>query len=168
MDISKTCAIFACPPSCFPWDCDEKNEECATMKMRLLNAITSLRTEGVSKFNVVLDSGFGLYAAEMIAGLRAMDPKIELDLYLPFEDSAADWTSTLRDRFFSVREHAAVIATIGRRDDMDHEFMTYLSAFELAGSVIAVIDRESPQGVHALNASTAASYMHKDVIRLER
>ena len=46
--------------------------------------------------------------------------------------------------------------------------MTYLSAFELAGSVLAVIERDHPQGVHALNASTAATYMKKDVIRLER
>ena len=168
MDITKTCAVFACPPVCFPWDCDEENEGCAAMKLELLNAITSLLTEGVKKFSAVLDSGFGLYAAEMIVGLREMDPGIEMDLYIPYEEQAAKWTPELRDRYYAVHEHANVVATIGRAEDVDYEFRTYLSAFELAGSVIAVIEREHPQGVHALNASTAACYMKKDVIRLER
>ena len=168
MDITKTCAVFACPPICFPWGYDEEDEGCAAMKPELLNAITSLLTEGVTRFNVVLDPGFGLYAAEMIVGLQEMDPSIEMDLYVPYEEQAAKWTPELRDRYYAVHEHAHVVATIGRRDDVDREFLTYLSSFELAGSVIAVIERESPRGVHALNASTAACYMKKDVIRLER
>ena len=168
MDISKTCAVFACPPICFPWGYDEEDESCAAMKLQLLNAITTLRTEGVEKCNVVLDSGFGLYAAEMIIGLQEIDPGIEMDLYIPFEEQANKWSPELRERYFAVHEHAKVVATIGRREDTDREFRTYLSAFELAGAVIAVIERDDPRGVHALNASTAASYMKKDVIRLER
>jgi uncharacterized phage-like protein YoqJ len=168
MDISKTCAIFACPPICFPWGYDEEDEGCAAMKLQLLNAITTLRTEGIERFNVVLDPGFGLYAAEMIIGLQEMDPSIEMDLYIPFEEQASKWSPELRERYFTLQEHASVVATIGRREDADHEFRTYLSAFELAGAVIAVIERDAPRGVHALNASTAASYMKKDVIRLER
>ena len=168
MDISKTCAVFACPPICFPWGYDEEDESCTAMKLQLLNAITTLRTEGVEKFNVVLDSGFGLFAAEMIIGLQEIDPGIEMDLYIPFEEQANKWSPELRERYFAVHEHAKVVATIGRREDTDREFRTFLSAFELAGAVIAVIERDAPRGVHALNASTAASYMRKDVIRLER
>ncbi len=168
MDISKTCAVFACPPICFPWGYDEEDESCTAMKLQLLNAITTLRTEGVEKFNVVLDSGFGLFAAEMIIGLQEIDPGIEMDLYIPFEEQANKWSPELRERYFAVHEHAKVVATIGRREDTDREFRTFLSAFELAGAVIAVIERDAPRGVHALNASTAASYMKKDVIRLER
>ena len=168
MDISKTCAVFACPPICFPWGYDEEDESCTAMKLQLLNAITTLRTEGVEKFSVVLDSGFGLYAAEMIIGLQEIDPGIEMDLYIPFEEQANKWSPELRERYFAVHEHAKVVATIGRREDTDREFRTFLSAFELAGAVIAVIERDAPRGVHALNASTAASYMKKDVIRLER
>ena len=168
MDISKTCAIFACPPICLPGGYAEEYEGCAAMKRQLLNAITTLRTEGVERFNVVLDPGFGLYAAEMIIGLQEMDPSIEMDGYIPFEEQANKWSPELRERYFAVQGHASVVATIGRREEADHEFMTYLSAFELAGAVIAVIERGDPRGVHALNASTAASYMKKDVIRLER
>lgn len=168
MDISKTCAIFASPPICFPWGYDEEDEGCAAMKLQLLNAITTLRTEGIERFNVVPDPGFGLYAAEMIIGLQEMDPSIEMDLYIPFEEQANKWSPELRERYFAVHEHAKVVATIGRREDTDREFRTFLSAFELAGAVIAVIERDAPRGVHALNASTAASYMKKDVIRLER
>ena len=168
MDISKTCAIFACPPICFPWGYDEEDEGCAAMKLQLLNAITTLRTEGIERFNVVLDPGFGLYAAEMIIGLQEMDRGIEMDLYIPFEQQANKWSPELRERYFAVQEHASVVATIGRREEADHEFRTYLSAFEMAGAVIAVIERDDSRGVHALNASTAASYMKKDVIRLER
>ena len=168
MEITKTCAIFACPPLCFPWGYDEEDEGCAAMKQQLLNAITSLRAEGVKTFNVVLDQGFGLYAAEMIAGLIDMDPEIELDLFMPYEELVAEWMPVLQDRYLAVHEHASVLATISKRDDVDREFVTYLSSFELAGSVIAVIERESPRGVHALNASTAACNMKKDVIRLER
>ncbi len=168
MDIDKTCAIFACPPLCFPWGYDEEDEGCAAMKQKLLNAITSLRAEGVKTFNVVLDQGFGLYAAEMIAGLRDTDPEIELDLFVPYEELVAEWMPVLQDRYLAVYKHASVLATISKWDDVDREFVTYLSSFELAGSVIAMIERESPRGVHALNASTAAFYMKKAVIRLER
>ena len=76
MDISKTCAIFACPPICFPWGYDEEDEGCAAMKLQLLNAITTLRTEGIERFNVVLDPGFGLYAAEPRKITAQPDPTI--------------------------------------------------------------------------------------------
>lgn len=168
MDIDKTCAVFACPPLCFPWGYDEEDEGCAAMKQKLLHVITSLRAEGVNRFNVVLDQGFGLFAAEMIAGLRDTDPGIELDLFVPYEELAAEWMPVLRDRYLAVCKHASALAAISKRDDADREFLTCLNSFELAGSVIAVIERESPRGVHALNASTAACYMKKAVIRLER
>ena len=104
----------------------------------------------------------------MIIGQQEMDHGIEMDLYIPFEEQANKWSPERRERFFAVQEHARVVATICRREDTDREFMTYLSAFELLGAVIAVIERDDPRGVHALNASTAASYMKKGVIRLER
>lgn len=116
------------------------------MKLKLLNAITFLRTEGVNKFNVVLDQGFGLYAAEMIAGLRDTDPEVELDLFVPYEELEAEWMPVLRDRYLAVYKHANVLATISKRDDVDREFLTYLSSFESAGSVDRRDRAGKPQG----------------------
>ena len=67
--MNKTCAMIGSPPMCFPWGFDEEDEDCAALKLILINWISKLRGEGRTRFAVSMDCGVGLYAAEIILGL---------------------------------------------------------------------------------------------------
>ena len=97
----RKCAIISGCSMYFPWGYDEEAEDCGTLKIELLNRITKLICEGVTKFFVVMNAGFGLYAAEMLNGLRKIDPTIQLHCVVPWEDQATKWTPELRERYFN-------------------------------------------------------------------
>lgn len=71
MDKPIRCAIIGQHPLRFPWGFDEEDESCGKMKMELAQQIMVLRQNGVSQFLVACDCGVGLYAAEIVNGLRA-------------------------------------------------------------------------------------------------
>lgn len=71
MDKPIRCAIIGQHPMRFPWGFDEEDESCGKMKMELAQQIMVLRQNGVSQFLVACDCGVGLYAAEIVNGLRA-------------------------------------------------------------------------------------------------
>lgn len=99
--MTNCCAIIGCTPEAFPWGWDEEDEACAAMKLILMNLITLARSQGVTRFHVSMDSGAGLYAAEIIHQLRETDRGIELHGYVPYEEQATKWTPELRDRYFN-------------------------------------------------------------------
>ena len=74
--MTKTCAIIGCSPMCFPWGFDEEDEGCAALKLILINQITRLRSEGCTRFSVSMDCGAGLYAAEILHGLKETDENL--------------------------------------------------------------------------------------------
>ena len=97
----RKCAIISGCSMCFPWGYDEEDVDCGALKIELLNRITKLICEGVTQFSVVMNAGFGLYAAEMLNGLRKIDPTIELHCIVPWEEQATKWTPELRERYFT-------------------------------------------------------------------
>ena len=58
------------------------------MKMELAQQIMVLCQEGVSQFLVACDCGVGLYAAEIVNGLRMTDRDLMLLCYTPHEEQA--------------------------------------------------------------------------------
>ena len=99
--MTKSCAIIGCSPMCFPWGFDEEDEGCAALKLILINQITRLRGEGCTRFAVSMDCGVGLYAAEILHGLKEQDDALETICYVPFEEQATKWAPELRDRYFN-------------------------------------------------------------------
>ena len=89
--MTKTCAIIGCSPMCFPWGFDEEDEGCAALKLILMNRISKLIGEGYTRFAVSMDSGVGLYAAEIIYGLKDTNEELEVICYTPFEEQATKW-----------------------------------------------------------------------------
>ena len=65
------CAIIGQSPMRFPWGFDEGDDRCRKLKIELAQQIMVLRQSGVSQFLVACDCGVGLYAAEIVNGLRA-------------------------------------------------------------------------------------------------
>lgn len=92
MDKPIRCAIIGQHPMRFPWGFDEEDESCTKMKMELAQQIMVLRQSGVSQFLVACDCGVGLYAAEIVNGLRATtDHDLMLICYTPHEEQATKW-----------------------------------------------------------------------------
>lgn len=147
----KTCAILSCDPMLFPWGYDEEDACCAALKLFLLNRITILRREGVTEFAVVMDAGVGLYAAEIINGLRENDPDMKLTCIVPWEEQSTKWTPDLRERYFNEQAKCSDVKMISGSWTADCEISAMLTAVDMAGTVLAVTAQGSvtvPVAVH--------------------
>ena len=155
--MTKTCAIIGCSPMCFPWGFDEEDEGCAALKLILMNRITRLRSEGCARFHISMDCGVGLYAAEILHGLKEQDDALEMICYVPYEEQATKWTPELRDRV----ENVAYEKTVGC------EFKAYLEAIKDAGTVIAVYDPDNPRCEREAAAAAVAEMLNKQILTLD-
>lgn len=126
----------------FPWGYDEEDEGCAAMKLLLLNQITALRREDVTNFDVVMDTGVGLYAAEIINRLRENDQDIALTCIVPWEGQASKWTPELRERFFHEQVKCSNVRMLYGNWTADCEISAMLTAIDMAETVIAVTGQD--------------------------
>ena len=144
MDKPIRCAIIGQHPMRFPWGFDEEDASCAKMKMELAQQIMVLRQNGVSQFLVACDCGVGLYAAEIINGLRTTDHDLMLLCYTPHEEQATKWAPYLRERYFDVLEKCTYISAVCEVGAPDAQLQAYKKIIDLADVVLAVYDRETP------------------------
>ena len=103
----------------YPWGFDEEDSGCRKLKIELAQQIMALRQGGVSQFLVACDCGVGLYAGEIINGLRAVDSDLMLICYTPHEEQATKWAPYLRERYFTMLEkctHISVVCPVGTPD----------------------------------------------------
>ena len=143
--MTKTCAIIGCSPMCFPWGFDEEDESCAALKLLLLNQITRYRSEGCTRFHISMDCGVGLYAAEIIHGLRETDGEIETICYVPFEEQATKWTPELRERYFNALAGCTEIVNVSYERTVGCEFKAHLEAMKNSNTMIVVYNPSNPQ-----------------------
>ena len=143
--MTKTCAIIGCSPMCFPWGFDEEDEGCAALKLILINQISKLRGEGCTRFAVSMDCGVGLYAAEILHGLKESDGALETICYVPYEEQATKWTPELRDRYFNALAACTEIVNVAYEKTVDCEFKAHLAAINEADTLIAVYDPDNPR-----------------------
>ncbi len=165
--MTKTCAIIGCSPMCFPWGFDEEDEECAALKLILINQISKLRSEGCTRFAVSMDCGVGLYAAEILHGLKETDDALETICYGPYAEQATKWTPELRDRYFN----ALAACTEGRNAACEKtvgcEFKAYLEAVNEAETLIAVYDPDDPRCERETAAVAVAEMLNRQVITVD-
>ena len=112
MDKPLRCAIIGQNPMRFPWGFDEEDDRCRKLKIELAQQIMALRQSGVSQFLTACDSGVGLYAAEIVNGLRTTDHDLMLICYTPHEEQATKWAPYLRERYFTMLEKCTLIFTV--------------------------------------------------------
>ena len=165
--MTKTCAIIGCSPMCFPWGFDEEDEGCAALKLLLLNQITRLRSEGCKRFHISMDCGVGLYAAEIIHGLRETDGELETFCYVPYEEQATKWTPELRDRYFNVLPACAEVVNVSYEKPVGCEFKAHLEAIREADTVIAVYDPDDSLCEREVAAAAVAETLNKKVLTLD-
>lgn len=139
------CAVMGQHPLQFPWGFDEEDDRCRKLKIELSQQIMALRQSGVSQFLTACDCGVGLYAAEIVNGLRATtDHDLMLICYTPHEEQATKWAPYLRERYFDVLEKCTYISAVCGVGAPDAQLHAYKKIIDLADVVLAVYDRDTP------------------------
>jgi len=165
--MTKTCAIIGCSPMCFPWGFDEEDEGCATLKLILMNRITRLRSEGCTCFAISMDCGVGLYAAEILHGLKEQDDALEMICYVPYEEQATKWTLELRDRYFNALAVCTEVVNVAYEKTVGCEFKAHLAAINEADTVIAIYDPDNPLCEREAAAVAVAEMLNKQILKLD-
>ena len=138
------CAIIGQHPMRFPWGFDEEDDRCRKLKIELAQQIMVLRQGGVSQFLVACDCSVGLYAGEIINGLRTTDRDLMLICYAPHEEQATKWAPYLRERYFTMLEKCTLISAVCEVGAPDAQLQAYKKIIDLADVVLAVYDRDTP------------------------
>lgn len=145
MDKPIRCAVMGQHPLRFPWGFDEEDDRCRKLKIELAQQIMALRQSGVSQFLTACDCGVGLYAAEIVNGLRATtDHDLMLICYTPHEEQATKWAPYLRERYFTMLEQCTLISAVCEVGAPDAQLQAYKKIIDLADVVLAVCDRDTP------------------------
>ena len=165
--MTKTCAIIGCSPMCFPWGFDEEDEGCAALKLILINQITRLRGEGCMRFAVSMDCGVGLYAAEILQGLKGSEEELETICYVPYEEQATKWTPELHDRYFNALAACTEIVNVAYEKTVDCEFKAHLAAINEADTLIAVYDPDDPRCEREAAAVAVAKMLDRQVFTVD-
>lgn len=165
--MTKTCAIIGCSPMCFPWGFDEEDEGCAALKLILINQITGLRSEGCTRFAVSMDCGAGLYAAEILHGLKEPEEELKTICFVSYEEQATKWTPELRDRYFNALASCTEVINVAYEKTVGCEFKAYLEAINEADTVIAVYDPDDPRCEREAAAVAVAEMLNKQILTLD-
>lgn len=147
MDKPIRCAIIGQNPMRFPWGFDEEDDRCRKLKIELAQQIMALRQSGVSQFLVACDCGVGLYAAEIINGLRTTDHDLMLICCTPHEEQSTKWAPYLRERYFDMLINCTCMSAVCEVGAPDAQLHAYRQIIDLADVVLAVYDKDtSPTG----------------------
>ena len=135
--------------------------------MILINQITRLRGEGCTRFAVSMDCGVGLYAAEILHGLKESDGALDTICYVPYEEQATKWTPELRDRYFNALAACTDAVNVAYVKTVGCEFKAHLEAIKDSDTVIAVYDSDNPRCEREAAAVTVAELLNKQILMLD-
>ena len=166
MDKPVRCAVMGQHPMRFPWGFDEEDASCIKMKMELAQQIMALRRDGVSQFLVACDCGVGLYAAEIVNGLRTTDRDLMLLCYVPHEEQATKWAPYLRERYFTMLENSTHISAVCPVDIPNAQIHAYKKIIDLADVVLAVYDGDTPAAASGEDMALAYALAQKPLVLL--
>ena len=164
------CAIIGQNPMRFPWGFDEEDDHCQKLKIELAQQIMVLRQRGVSQFLTACDCGVGLYAAEIVNGLReTTDQDLMLFCYTPHEEQSTKWAPYLRERYFDMLINCTCMSAVCEVGVPDAQLRAYRQIIDLADVVLGVYDLESPAVGDAEDRALAYAVdtAHKPVMVLD-
>ena len=92
---------------------------------------------------MVMDAGIGLYAAEIINGLREDGGNLHLICVVPWEGQATKWTPELRERYFNALGKCNEVAMVSPTHTSQCEINAMLNAIDAAAHVIAIQDEDA-------------------------
>ena len=168
MDKPVRCAVMGQHPLQFPWGFDEEDDRCRKLKIELSQQIMALRQSGVSQFLTACDCGVGLYAAEIVNGLRATtDHDLMLICYTPHEEQATKWAPYLRERYFDMLTACTYLSAVCEAGAPGAQLHAYKKIIDLADVMLAVYDGDTPATGSAEDRALAyAEGQHKSLVLL--
>ena len=92
----------------------------------------------------VMDCGVGLYAAEILQGLKETDNEIEAVCYIPYEEQATKWTPELRNRYFDALTSCTEVVDVSYEKTVGCEFKSHFEVMKNADTLIIVYDPTDP------------------------
>lgn len=163
------CAVMGQAPMRYPWGFDEEDSGCRKLKIELAQQIMVLRQSGVSQFLTACDYGVGLYAAEIINGLRTTDRDLILICYTPHEEQATKWAPYLRERYFDMLINCTYMSVVCEVGAQDTQLRAYKKIIDLADVVLGVYDLAGPAANDAEDRALtyAVDSAHKPVLILD-
>ena len=152
------CAVIGQKTMRFPWGFDEEDDRCRKLKIELAQQITMLRQSGV-----------GLYAAEIVNGLRMTNHGLMLICCTPHEEQSSKWAPYLRERYFDMLINCTCMSAVCEVGAPDAQLRAYQQIIDLADVVLAVYDRDtSPTGSAEDSAlAYAVDTAHKLVLAVD-
>lgn len=168
MDKPIRCAVIGQHPMRFPWGFDEEDDRCRKLKIELAQQIMMLRQNGVSQFLTACDCGVGLYAAEIVNGLRATtDHDLMLICYTPHEEQATKWAPYLRERYFDMLTACTYLSAVCEVGAPDAQLQAYKKVIDLADVVLGVYDVDISAAASAEDKALAYTEgQHKSLLLL--
>ena len=154
-----SCAVIAEPPSCFPWGFDEEDQRCVGIKLMILNRLSYMQTEGVARFFIPIDAGFGLYASELVVSLMETDKEFQLYSLISYEEQAVKWSPELRNRYYAVLEKCTEPVTVSVERTPTCELDAMLEAIDRSSRVLAICAGKQATD---RNAAVALRYAQKN------
>ena len=164
------CAVMGQHPMRLPWGFDEEDDRCQKLKMELAQQIMVLHQRGVSQFLTACDCGVGLYAAEIVNGLReTTDQDLMLFCYIPHEEQATKWAPYLRERYFDMLINCTYMSVVCEVGAQDTQLRAYKKIIDLADVVLGVYDLAGPAANDAEDRALtyAVDSAHKPVLILD-
>ena len=163
------CAVIGQNPMQFPWGFDEEDKFCSKMKTELAQQIMVLRQGGVSQFLVACDCGVGLYAAEIVNGLRMTDHDLMLICCTPHEEQSTKWAPYLRERYFDMLEKCTYLSAVCEVGAPEAQLQAYRKIIDFADVVLGVYDLDRPLVGEAEDRALAyaVNTAHKPVLVLD-
>ena len=109
----------------------------------------------------------GLYAVEILHGLKESDEEIETICYVPYEEQATKWTSELRDRYFSALAACTKVVNVAHEKTVGCKFKAHLKAMKEADEVIMVFNPDDPRCEREASCVVVAEMLNKQVLVLD-
>lgn len=148
---------------CFSWGYDEEDERCCALKLLLLNRLSLMQANGITCFYIPLDSGIGMYCAEILLSMMEGNKQIELNCLQPFENQAAKWSPNLRDRYFSILEKCSACSSLSLHKTYTCELDVMLEAIDQSETIIVVQAKESIQDKTFATARRYANHIGREM-----
>ena len=130
-------------------------------------SVPAIIRPGFARFCISMDCGVGLYASEIIHGLKETDRELEIICYVPYEEQATKWTPELRDRYFNALAACTEVVNVAYEKTVGCEFKTHLEAIKEADTLIAVFDPDDPLCEREAAAVAVAEMLNKQILTLD-
>lgn len=93
------CAFTGHRPQSLPWQFNETDQSCLSLKEILTQQIANMAGKGITDFLSGMALGVDTWAAEIVLSLREKNPELKLHCILPCKTQAEKWPIPAQERY---------------------------------------------------------------------